>query len=242
MKHTPLTHAALTLATLLLGALAMAANAAPVKVVVFGGTGNIGQRIVREALTRGATVTAVVRDTAATTLAPDPKLTLIKGDVLDAADDARLIKGATAVVCAVSFRSPPDPSAYRKAAVALISALRGAGAGAPHLIYVGGAGSLEVKPGVLLVDSMPAAYRGEVLGQKDALDYLRTIKDAPWTYFSPAGSIVAGARTGKFRLGGDKLLVDAAGQSRISMEDYAVAVLDEIEKPAHPQQRFTIGY
>src|ERR1700728_4708979 len=98
MKRTPLTHAALTLATLLLGALAMAANAAPLKVVVFGGTGNIGQRIVREALTRGATVTAVVRDTAATTLAPDPKLTLIKGDVLDAAEDARLIKGATAVV------------------------------------------------------------------------------------------------------------------------------------------------
>ena len=113
---------------------------------------------------------------------------------------------------------------------------------APHLIFVGGAGSLEVRPGVLLVDGMPAAYRGEVLGQKDALDYLRGVKDAPWTYFSPAGSITSGTRTGHFRLGGDQLVVDAEGESRISMEDYAVAVLDEIQKPAHLRQRFTIGY
>jgi len=231
-------------AGLLLGVLATAtATAAPLNIVVFGGTGNIGQRIVKEALSRGATVTVVVRDTAGTPLPTDPKLTLVKGDVLDEADDARLLKGATAVVCAVSFRKPqPDPPAYRKAAVALVTALRGAGARAPHLIFVGGAGSLEVKPGVLLVDSIPAAYRGEVNGQKDALDYFRTVTDVPWTYFSPAGSIAPGTRTGQFRLGGDHLLVDAKGDSRISMEDYAVAVLDEIQKPAHLQQRFTIGY
>lgn len=242
MKHAILSRAALGLATLLLALAGPAAHAAPGSIVVFGGTGNIGQRIVAEALRRGATVTVVVRDTTASPLAPDAKLTLVKGDVLDAADDARVIKGASAVVCAVSFRKPPDPAAYRKAAVALISALRGAGAAAPHLLFVGGAGSLEVKPGVLLVDGMPTAYRGEVLGQKDALDYLRTVNDAPWSYFSPAGSIFAGTRTGKFRLGGDRLVVDPSGQSRISMEDYAVAVLDEVEKPAHPRQRFTIGY
>lgn len=242
MKHAILSRAALGLATLLLALAGPAAHAAPGSIVVFGGTGNIGQRIVAEALRRGATVTVVVRDTTASPLAPDAKLTLVKGDVLDAADDARVIKGASAVVCAVSFRKPPDPAAYRKAAVALISALRGAGAAAPHLLFVGGAGSLEVKPGVLLVDGMPAAYRGEVLGQKDALDYLRTVNDAPWSYFSPAGSIFAGTRTGKFRLGGDRLVVDPSGQSRISMEDYAVAVLDEVEKPAHLRQRFTIGY
>ena len=242
MKHPTLSRAALTLATCLLGMASMAADAAPATIVVFGGTGSIGQRIVKEALTRGATVTVVVRDTTASTLAPDARLTLVKGDVLDAAEDARLIKGASAVVCAVSFRKPPDPGAYRKAAIALIVALRGAGPTAPQLVFVGGAGSLEVKPGVLLVDGMPAAYRGEVLGQKDALDYLRTVKDAPWTYFSPAGSIFAGTRTGKFRLGGERLVVDASGESRISMEDYAVAVLDEIGKPAHLRQRFTIGY
>jgi hypothetical protein len=231
-------------AGLLLGVLATAtATAAPLNIVVFGGTGNIGQRIVKEALSRGAIVTVVVRDPAGTSLPSDPKLTLVKGDVLNEADDARLIKGATAVVCAVSFRKPqPDPPAYRKAAVALVTALRGAGARAPHLIFVGGAGSLEVKPGVLLVESIPAAYRGEVVGQKDALDYFRTVTDVPWTYFSPAGSIAPGTRTGQFRLGGDQLVVDAKGDSRISMEDYAVAVLDEIRKPAHLQQRFTIGY
>jgi putative NADH-flavin reductase len=184
MKATPSTHAVRTLAILLLGVLSMAATAAPPKIVVFGGSGNIGQRIVAEALTRGAAVTVVVRDPNATTLAPDPRLTLVKGDVLDAAADANLIKGARAVVCAVSFRRPPDPSAYRKAAVALVTALRAAGG--PQLIFVGGAG--------------------------------------------------------RFRLGGDQLVVDAQGQSRISMEDYAVAVLDEIEKPAHLRQRFTIGY
>jgi putative NADH-flavin reductase len=231
-------------AGLLLGVLgAAAAAAAPLNIVVFGGTGNIGQRIVKEALSRGATVTVVVRDTAGTSLPSDPKLTLVKGDVLNEADDARLLKGATAVVCAVSFRKPqPDPPAYRKAAVALVTALRGAGGRAPHLIFVGGAGSLEVKPGVLLVESIPAAYRGEVNGQKDALDYFRTVTDVPWTYFSPAGSIAPGTRTGQFRLGGDHLIVDAKGDSRISMEDYAVAVLDEVQKPAHLQQRFTIGY
>jgi putative NADH-flavin reductase len=235
MKHTP--------QALLLAVLTMAAaHAAPLNIIVFGGTGNIGQRIVKEALDRGATVTAVVRDPAGASLAPNPRLTLVKGDVLDGADDARLIQGATAVVCAVSFRKPPDPPAYRRAAVALVGALHRAGAGAPHLIFVGGAGSLEVKPGVLLVDSIPAAYRGEVLGQKDALDYLRSIKDVPWTYFSPAGSIAPGARTGKFRLGADQLIVAADGNSSISMEDYAVAVLDEIQKPEHLQQRFTIGY
>lgn len=240
MQPTLLTRAALTLAVLALSVPALAAT--PMRIVVFGGTGNIGQRIVAEALTRGALVTVVVRDTTTSTLAQDPKLTVVKGDVLDATADARLIRGATAVVCAVSFRKPPDPSAYPKAAAALVTALRAQGAAAPHLIFVGGAGSLEVKPGVLLVDSMPAAYRGEVLGQKDALDYLRTVKDAPWTYFSPAGSISKGARTGKFRLGGDQLIVDAHGDSRISMEDYAVAVLDEIQKPAHLRRRFTIGY
>ena len=219
-----------------------AAQAAPLNIVIFGGTGNIGQRIVREALDRGAAVTVVVRDPSGAALAPNPKLTLVKGDVLNAADDARLIHGASAVVCAVSFRKPPDPAAYRKAAMVLVGALQGAGANAPHLIFVGGAGSLEVKPGVLLVDSIPAAYRGEVMGQKDALDYLRTIKGVPWTYFSPAGSIPPGARTGKFRLGADQLIVAADGKSSISMEDYAVAVLDEIQRPTHLQQRFTIGY
>lgn len=229
-------------AWVLLALFTMPAGAAPLNVVVFGGTGNIGQRIVREALARGDTVTVVVRDTRTAALPPNPHLTLVTGDVLNASEDARLIRGADAVVCAVAFRRPPDPAAYARAAAALVTALRAAGARAPQLLFVGGAGSLEIRPGVLLLDTLPAAHRGEVLGQKRALDYFRTVTDVPWTYFSPAGSITPGTRTGKFRLGTDRLIVDADGRSGISMEDYAVAVLDELGKPAHLRQRFTIGY
>jgi len=232
--------------TWLLGAvlLAGAASAAPagpsLKIVVYGGTGNIGRRIVHEALARGHTVKIIVRDPAAAE--HDARLTVVHGDVLDEHQVAQQIEGEDVVVCAVSFRKPPDFAAYRRAAASLVGAQRALGARAPRLIVVGGAGSLEVAPGVLLVDRLPAAYRGEVTGQKEALDYYRTASDVPWTYFSPARTIEPGTRTGKFRLGGDQLITDAKGDSRISMEDYAVAVIDEAEKPAHLHGRFTIGY
>ena len=221
------------------------AAAAPLKLVIWGGTGMIGQRIVQEALSRGASVTVVVRDPNKHAPAANPKLTVVQGDILDAAQDAQLLAGANAAVCAVSFRGAgANPGDYRKAAEILAGALHGLGARAPHLIFVGGAGSLETKPGVLLADGMPdgSPFKAEVLGQKAALDYFRTRNDVPWTYFSPAGSIAPGARTGKFRLGGGQLVTDAQGKSSISAEDYAVAALDELEKPAHIHQRFTIGY
>jgi putative NADH-flavin reductase len=231
----------------LLGAvlLAGAASAAPagpsLKIVVYGGTGNIGRRIVHEALTRGHTVKIIVRDPAAAT-EHDARLTVLQGDVLDGRQVAQQIAGEDVIVCAVSFRKPPDFAAYRRAAEVLVGAQRTLAARAPRLIVVGGAGSLEVAPGVLLVDRLPAAYRGEVTGQKEALDYYRTAPDVPWTYFSPARTIEPGMRTGQFRLGDDQLITDAKGDSRISMEDYAVAVIDEAEKPAHLHRRFTIGY
>jgi putative NADH-flavin reductase len=93
-----------------------------------------------------------------------------------------------------------------------------------------------------VADNVPEQFKGEVMGQKDALDYYRTVKDVQWTYFSPAGSIVPGERTGKFRLGGDQLVADSSGKSVISMEDYAVALIDEAESPKHTGKRFTIGY
>jgi uncharacterized protein len=223
-------------------AIGSAYGANSLRIVVYGGTGHIGQRIVREALDRGHTVTVVVRQPSEMK-ARSPQLHLIKGNVLDSAEVARDIAGADVVVCAVSFRKPtPDFGGYRRAAESLVSAMRSLGARSPRLIVVGGAGSLRNANGVLVVDTMPKAYRGEVLGQKEALDYYRTITDVPWTYFSPAQVIAPGTRTGKFRLGGDQLVTNAAGQSRISMEDYAVAVIDEAEKPAHLHERFTIGY
>ena len=218
--------------------IAHAAN--PLRIVVYGGTGNIGQRIVREALDRGDTVTVVVRDPSP--MAEQlPRLHVLKGDVLDSAEVARTISGSDVVVSAVSFRKPtPDSAAYRRAAESLVTALRSLGSRAPYLIVVGGAGSLQQPPGTHF--EIPAAWRDEVNGQNDSLAYYRTIRDVRWTYLSPAYMITPGTRSGKFRLGGDQFITDAKGDSRISMEDYAVAVVDEGEKPAHVGKRFTIGY
>ncbi len=224
-------------------ALASAQGTRPLKIVIYGGTGNIGQRIVREALSRGHAVTVIVRHPAEMSERA-PRLRLIEGNVLDSAQVARDIAGADVIVCAVSFRKPrPDFAAYHRAAESLVAAMRSLGPRSPRLIVVGGAGSLRNAQGVLVLDTLPPARRGgEILAQKEVLDYYRTVTDVPWTYFSPALVIRPGARTGKFRLGGDQLVTNAAGQSTISMEDYAVAVIDEAEKPAHLHERFTIGY
>ena len=213
--------------------------ATALRVVVYGGTGNIGQRIVHEALERGDTVTVVVRDPSAMAEQP-PRLHVLKGDVLDSAAVARTISGADVVVSAVSFRKPGEARSFRGAGESLVGALRSLGPRAPYLIVVGGAGSLEQPPNFHF--QIPESWREEVNGQNDSLAYYRTISDVRWTYFSPAVMITPGTRTAKFRLGGDQMIVDAKGNSQISMEDYAVAVLDEAEKPAHVRKRFTIGY
>lgn len=229
----------LCLALMALG-VGTAQAAHPLRIVVYGGTGNIGQRIVHEALARGHTVTVVVRDPSAMPGEP-PRLKVMKGDVLDSAEVARTISGSDVVVSAVAFRAPtPDSAAYSRAAESLVTALRRLGPPAPYLIVIGGGGSLQQPPGVHI--EIPPAWREEVKGQNDSLAYYRTISDVRWTYFSPPFQITPGTRTGKFRLGSDQLITDAKGNSRISMEDYAVAVIDEAEHPAHVRKRFTIGY
>jgi len=226
--------------TLGAAALGTAHAAAPLKIVIYGGTGNIGQRIVHEALSRGHAVTVVVRDPSAMPSKP-PRLEVVKGDVLDPAGVAGTISGSDVVVSAVSFRGPSaDFAGFTRAGQSLVSALRRLRSNAPYLIVVGGAGSLEQPPGVHI--EIPAAWKDEVKGQNDSLAYYRTIQDVRWTYFSPAFMIIPGTRTGKFRLGTNQMITDAQGNSRISMEDYAVAVIDEAEKPTHVRTRFTIGY
>ncbi len=217
------------------------ANAtAPLRIVIYGSTGNIGQRIVHEALDRGHTVTVVVRDPSTMASKP-PQLEVVKGDILDPEEVARTISGAEVVVSAVSFRGPSaDFAGFTRAGQSLVSALRSLRSHAPYLIVVGGAGSLVQPPGVHI--EIPAAWKDEVKGQNDSLAYYRTIHDVRWTYFSPAFMITPGTRTGKFRLGANQMITDAQGNSRISMEDYAVAVINEAEKPAHVRTRFTIGY
>lgn len=215
------------------------------KIVLFGATGNVGQRVAAEALRRGHEVVGVVRDPAASK-SPDPRVRLVKGDATDAESVARVVKGADAVVSAISprpnARGLPAPSLARNSR-ALIDGLRTAGV--PRVLYVGGASSLEVAPGQALADQpdFPEAYKAEAREGRDALAVWRgEAKGLDWTYLSPAAEIAPGERTGKYRTTDDQLLVDDRGRSKISFEDYAVAVLDELERPQHVGARFGVAY
>ncbi len=214
--------------------------------MVFGGTGRIGQRIVDEALARGHRVTIVSRRPPAADAPVRERVTHATGDILDSAGVVRLARGQDVVIDATSSGGGTTPGGqgedfHLRAAQSLVAAARELGRVAPRLLVVGGAATLEIEPGKLLIDTMPGA-RGEPVGQKLALDFYRGVQDVSWTFLSPSAKIVPGERTGKFRLGGDQLLKDAAGNSSISMEDFAVAMLDEIERPAHVRRRFTVGY
>lgn len=202
------------------------------KVALIGASGNAGSRILAEALARGHQVTGIVRHPEK--LPAQTGLTAVKGDVFDAAGLAKLLAGHDVVISAVHFTAS-DP----KALIATVKQ-----AGVKRYLVVGGAGSLEVAPGKDLVDQpdFPTLYHAEASQGRDFLRLLCGDKDLDWSFLSPSALFEPGARTGKFRLGGDQLLVDAAGKSWISMEDYAIALLDEVEKPQHSRRRFTVGY
>lgn len=214
-------------------------------IVLFGAGGNIGQRIVREALERGHRVTAVVRDPS-TYARVDPAVDVLRGDATDPISVGEVAKGADAIVSAISPRTgwaDRPASSLTAAAHALIAGAKTADVA--RLIVVGGAGSLEVEPGVQNVDrpDFPAAYRPEALAQREALAvYREAAGDLAWTYISPAAEVRPGERTGRYRTGADRLLVDADGHSLISYEDYAVGVVDELESGQHPRQRITFAY
>jgi uncharacterized protein len=215
------------------------------KLIVFGATGNVGQRVVAEALRRGHEVEGVVRDPEAVQ-SPDPRVRLVKGDATRADSVAAVSRGADAVVSAISprpnARGLPTPSLAANSR-ALIKGLRDARV--KRVLYVGGASSLEVAPGKALADlpDFPEAYREEAREGREALDIWRKeAKGLDWTYLSPAAEIAPGKRTGKYRTTDDKLLTDDKGKSFITFEDYAVAVLDELERPQHVARRFGVAY
>jgi putative NADH-flavin reductase len=201
------------------------------KIAILGANGNVGARLVAEALRRGHQVTAVARR--ADNQADTAQLTHIAADIKDPSLAARL-RGHDAIISSIHFTQASSDDL-----LALIRA-----SGVKRYLVVGGAGSLEVAPGKLLVDGadFPAIYLDEARAGKNFLDVLRGVNDLDWTFLSPSALFVAGERTGKFRLGADTLLVGADGKSWVSFEDYAIAMLDEIEKPAHIRQRFTVGY
>jgi hypothetical protein len=206
-------------------------------VVLYGATGKAGIRILTELLARNHNVTAVARNP----VGLPPNVKTVKDDLSDVNRIASLITGSDAVISAYA---PPlgDTEQLLGVTERQIEAVRKAGKNI-RLIVVGGAGSLEVAPGVTVLKSghLPAEWVPIATSHQKALELLKK-SDINWTCFSPAAFFGPGTRTGKFRLDTDKLVADAQGNSRISMEDYAIALVDELEKPAHQHARFTIGY
>ncbi|GAB7186329.1 NAD(P)H-binding protein [Kitasatospora sp. Ki12] len=209
------------------------------RIAVIGANGSIGGAVVAEAVARGHEVTAVVRDPAryrGRAAAVEP------GDVLDPADVARVAAGRDVLVSAVGGGDGPGHLALiEPAARSLVEGLRRLDGAAPRLIAVGGAGSLETAPGVRVWDApgLPETVLQIMHAHGAALDYYRTVADLRWTVLSPAAEIGPGARTGRYRTGLEQLLTDAEGRSRISLPDYAVVLVDEIEQPEHIGERFT---
>lgn len=210
-------------------------------IALIGATGFIGSAILKEALARGHRVTALVAHPEK--LAPAGALTPVGTDVLDQDRLATQLKGHETVISAFSGHAQGDTYGYYMRGIrSIVAAVKQANV--QRLLVVGGAGSLEVAPGVTVLDSpeFPAEWKQSAEGARDALKMLREEPHLNWTMLSPSAIIAPGERTGRFRLGTDQLLADAKGESRISVEDYAVAMIDELEKPAHARKRFTVGY
>ena len=201
------------------------------KIALIGATGQVGTPVLQEFVRRGHQVTAIVRNPEK--VPAQANVTPKKGDVFDKDGLVALLKGHDVVISAVHF-SASDPHK-------LIDAVKSSGA--KRYLVVGGAGSLEVAPGVTLVSTpeFPAIYKDEATKGGEFLKLLRQEKELDWTFLSPSALFFEGPRTGTFRLGKDQLLSNEKGSS-ISFADYAIALADEVEKPAHSRQRFTVGY
>jgi putative NADH-flavin reductase len=208
------------------------------KVALCGATGRAGSRILNELLSRGHDVIAIVRH--AGSLEPREGVAIAVDDMTDSERTAEIIRGADAFVSAYA---PPADDVEELARVTkrLVDSTSRSGVG--RLLMVGGAGTLEVAPGLTLLDSgkLPPEWQPIATAHARALEVLR---DSPvnWTSISPAAYFDPGERTGRFRLGTDDLIVDSRGDSRISMEDYAIALVDELEDPRHARGRFSVGY
>ena len=214
------------------------------KIALIGASGLVGSAILKESLQRGHMVTAIVRNPDKIKL-EDPNLLIKKGDVLSEQSVPELISGADVVISAYNpgWTNPNIAEETTRAYNSIIGGVKKAKI--PRLLIVGGAGSLYVAPEKRLMDTglIPQSFMPAIEALADVFyDLQKQEKEIDWAFFSPAGNIAPGERTGKFRLGKDNLIVDPKGESRISVEDYAVAMLNEVEAPEHHRERFTIGY
>ena len=206
------------------------------KIALIGASGYVGVRLLAEALGRGHQVTAIVTDPAK--VPAHDRLTVQAVDATDADALAPIVAGHHAVISAYNPGRDPDGSGTR----AIVAGVRRAGV--DRLLVVGGAGSLLLPSGERVVDQpgFPAEWKEGALLTSAFLDRLRDETELDWVFVSPAMMLVPGERTGAYRVGEDHLLTDAQGESRISTEDYAVAMLDEAEQPRHHRERFAVAY
>lgn len=210
------------------------------KIVVFGANGRVGQRIVSEALGRGHEVTAAVRDPGA--FSGDRRARVVAADVIEPASVAAAAAGHDAAVSAVGPAWGEDPRVLVDAARALLKGVRTAAIA--RLLVVGGVGSLEASPGVRLVDTpgFPDELKPVAYGHAEALEvYRNDAGDVNWTVITPPPVLHPGARTGTYRTGTDSILPRSSGQGHISVDDFAGAILDELERPRFVRRRFTVA-
>lgn len=212
------------------------------KIAIIGATGYVGSKLLAEAVDRKHQVTALV--SRPERVPANPLVHAEKTDVVDTNALASQLKGYDLVITAFSGHAQGEQTYdyYVRGFKSIIAAAKQAHV--KRLLVVGGAGSLEVAPGVQAVDTpeFPDQWKQSALGAREALNLLRQEKELNWSMLSPAANLVPGERTGKFRLGKDQMLTDAQGQSKISVEDYAVAMLNEAEKEEHQRSRFTVAY
>ncbi len=210
-------------------------------IALIGATGYVGSALLQEAVARGHSVTALVSHPEK--VGANAAVTAVASDVLAQDALAARLAGHDAVISAFSGHAQDDVLGYYLDGMAsIVKAVEQAGV--KRLLVVGGAGGLDVAPGRQLIDTpdFPAQWKATAEGARQALALLREESELDWTMLAPSAQLEPGERTGRFRLGTDSLLVDAEGNSRISLADYAVAMLDELEQPAHSRTRFTVGY
>lgn len=214
------------------------------KIVLIGASGFVGSAILKEALDRNHKVTAVVRHPEKITVV-HKNLVVKPGDVSFSDTITEVSKGTDAVISAYNpgWKNPDIASETTTVYRTILEGVRQSGV--KRFLVVGGAGSLFISPGKRLMDSgvIPESFLPAVRALAEVyLNDLEAEKSIDWVFFSPAGNLEPGQRTNKFRLGKDDLIVNSNGESKISVQDYAVAMIDELEKPAHHRERFTIGY
>jgi len=219
-------------------------------IVIYGATGEVGSYVVQEALDRGHRVTAVSRKPDQIEMQHD-NLSVVKGDLLNPASVEEIVSGKDVVVLSVRGvigNSGDAASALQFiAAETLVDVLFRLGDRAPRLIHVGGSGSLEVEPGVLYAEKLPTiilpkGLEVEILGQILALEFYHKVDDVNWTYITPPKNFTNGPRTGVFRLGDQRALLDDRGRTRLSRADFAVALINELEQATHVRQQFSVAY